>query len=336
VQGDGKFDQSNLPSDVDIEIGRVDLSSLPAFSSNETELTRAYLNKARAWKRRHFVAPARAAIEDNLQWVNNYLAETGWRTFGPTVGANNIRQMPYYQTSPSWASVMSQGWLWSYASGGGYYGSADGIATTDAFAAASHNGIFNMMLGSYFGDWDNSDNLLRAPLASGRALTSVWAGLPSWFLHTMAAGETIGHATRMSQNNRQSSALYMPQNGGWQGQGLTTVHLALHGDPTLRQAYVEMPSNLVASATSTQVQLAWQRADDDAIAGYHIYRIPSDGGAHVRLTTSPVTGTSTNLPIGGQVSGSSGARYMVRAVRLEVGASGSYTNLSLGALAQIP
>ena len=44
VPGDGKFDQS-LFVDLELEVGRVDMSNLPSFTSNEIELTRRYLNK---------------------------------------------------------------------------------------------------------------------------------------------------------------------------------------------------------------------------------------------------------------------------------------------------
>src|SRR2546423_3517174 len=53
VPGDGKFDQSEMPSPIELEVGRVDLANLPGRTSwngpgtfpSEVELLRQYLNK---------------------------------------------------------------------------------------------------------------------------------------------------------------------------------------------------------------------------------------------------------------------------------------------------
>ncbi|MBA2664274.1 MAG: fibronectin type III domain-containing protein [Bradymonadaceae bacterium] len=334
--GDGKFDQSSLPSDVELQVGRVDLYDLPAFAQTEVELMRNYLNKAHEFKHRIHVAPGRAVVQDNLQWVGNALAETSWRSFGPLTGANNIVQLGYSHSSPGYAATVNKGALWSYGSGGGYYNSIDGVGNTTSFVQTAHNAIFNMTLGSYFGDWDSTNNVMRAMLASGRALTNTWAGIPSWFFHHMALGDTIGYSTRMTQNNRQAAPLYLPQNGGWHGQGYTTIHLGLMGDPSLRMHYVEGPSALVLTPGATSLRFAWAPAADDAILGYHVYRVGDQGGPMTRLTTTPVLGTSTSVALGGAVVTTSGARYMVRTVKRTPSLSGTYQNLSLGALATIP
>ncbi|MFN7142006.1 MAG: fibronectin type III domain-containing protein, partial [Limisphaerales bacterium] len=48
VPGDGKFDQSTIPSDVELQVGRVDLSNMTAFNNKgltERDLLRRYLVK---------------------------------------------------------------------------------------------------------------------------------------------------------------------------------------------------------------------------------------------------------------------------------------------------
>ena len=45
VPGDGRYDQSELPSDTELQIGRVDLSSMPSFPQGEQALLQNYLNK---------------------------------------------------------------------------------------------------------------------------------------------------------------------------------------------------------------------------------------------------------------------------------------------------
>jgi hypothetical protein len=140
----------------------------------------------------------------------------------------------------------------------------------------------------------------------------------------------------VTQNNRQVAALYSPQNGGWQGQGFTTLHLALMGDPSLRMTYVDPPSDLVVVAGQKSLGFSWAPSADGAIAGYHLYRLAGDGSGITRLTQTPVTGTTASLPLGGVVEAAPGTEYMVRAVKHHRGTSGSYWNLSLGALATVP
>ena len=191
-----------------------------------------------------------------------------------------------------------------------------------------------MCMGSYFGNWDcnsgvpnwnnNTDNLMRATIASGQALTNVYAGQPNWFFHHMGLGDNIGYSTKVSMNNRTSNSTYLPQNGGWSGQGYTTIHLGLMGDPSLRMNYVPPPSNLVVSQSGSNLTFTWSPSSQP-VDGYYLYRIVSGipTRAHPNLiTTNTITGNFTNVV---------GTEYMVRAVKLENNTSGTYFNLSLGA-----
>jgi parallel beta-helix repeat protein len=330
--------QTTLPSDVELEVGRVDLFNLPAFGTSEQQLLSNYLNKLHEFKTRQYIPQNRSIIQDNLSYVSNPLAETGYRTSGPLVGISNITDIPPYNF-PNWTARMFEGWLWGYFSGGGSYNSADGIGNTQTFVNGPNNVIFNMTLGSYFGNWDssspvpnwdnNNNNLLRATIASGKALTSVWAGIPNWFFHHMGLGDPIGYSTRISMNNRTSSSTYLPQNGGWQGQGYTTIHLGLMGDPSLRMKYLASPSNLTITPSGSNLTFSWT-ASSESVDGYYLYQIVN--GSPVRAHPNLITGTS----ITGNFSSVPGTRYMVRSVKLENNFSGSFFNLSLGASNEVP
>ena len=63
VPGDGKFDPTFLPSDVKLEVGRVDLSQMPAFGKTETELLRRYLDKDHAFRHRTMEVEKRLGVE---------------------------------------------------------------------------------------------------------------------------------------------------------------------------------------------------------------------------------------------------------------------------------
>ena len=166
VPGDGKFDQSNFPSEVELQVGRVDLYDMPAFSGDEVQLMRDYLGRAHGYKHKDWVAQSRGIIFDNLQWAGYPFAAAGWRNMSVLVGASNITAP--YQYGPAYHTLVNgQSYLWTYSCGGGlqlYEGStvtfngADNVGTTQNYAAGSMGGVFNMSFGSYFGDWDNRNN----------------------------------------------------------------------------------------------------------------------------------------------------------------------------------
>jgi len=331
VPGDGKFDQNSFPSALELHVGRVDLSRLPAFPESEVELLEAYLAKAHAYKTAAFRVPERAVIKDDLQWTNYPLAVSAHMSMAPAVGADSIVQLngsqpfaPYYQANDV---------LIAFQAGAGIQGSGSspflGIESglsTPQLNNSTRGGVFNLSIGSYFGDWDNPDNYLRALLAKGNALAHVWSGLPNWFLHPMASGETIGYCALRTLNNNNSD--YTLANGGWQGQNMGRVHLGLMGDPSLRLRYTAPPAGLVATNEQWYASFSWE-ASPDSVDGYIIYRIDEDARTMERVTPEPVTGTSYMAATPFEP----GVRYMVRAIRMLNTPSGPYHDLSLGALA---
>ena len=316
VPGDGKFDQSDTPTPPALAVGRVDLSNLPAYALPERELLRQYLRRDHDFRHRAFAVAERGLVDDHFglfydsgeAFVNN-----GWRNFAPLVGEANTNDLPYR------ATLATADYLLAYACGPGYYDRAGGVGTTADLAAQPVKAVFNMLFGSYFGDWDNENNFLRAPLASsGYALTSCWAGRPNWQLHHLGLGETVGYATFISQTR---PTLYERSTfGGGQ------VHVALMGDPTLRLHTLAPPTAATATASAGQAALSWT-ASPEPVAGYYVYRAASPDGPFVRLSPQPVPGTTfaDAAPLAAP------ATYLVRAVALKTSPSGSYYNLSQGA-----
>jgi hypothetical protein len=324
VPGDGKFDQSEIPSDVELAVGRVDFFNMTTFSNktpsrSERDLLRQYLNKNHNFRHRRFTVERRGLICDNFGLRGqDPVAASGWRNFAPFFGAQNVVEVGHSQYFPT---LNSQGYLWSYGAGGGQYFTVNGIGVSDDFATNDIRTVFTMFMGSYFGDWDNESNFLRAALGSSSyVLTSSYSGFPHSFYHHMALGETIGHGLRVSQNNRVGG-LY-----SFQHQGTRQVHIALMGDPTLRMHPVVPISALSATAEAGGVALMWKGSPDSDMQGYHVYRAASPDGPFSRVSgSSPVGGSSfTDNPPAGTFT------YMVRAIKLERSASGAYYNPSQG------
>ena len=311
---DGKWDPIIVPTLLRLQIGRVDFFNMPAFSATEDQLMRNYLRKAHTYKMDSLNMVKRALINDNFgAMAGEAFAANGWRNFSPLVGTDSVSAKPFIST------LASSSYQWAYGCGGGSFTSASGVGSTTDFVANPVNGIFTLLFGSYFGDWNTQNNFLRAPLcADTPSLMSCWAGRPNWFFHHMALGEHLGYSSMLSQNN---DGLYTPTNFGarW-------VHVALMGDLSLRTDYIKRASNInVVSADSTGATITWTASPDTAVLGYYVYRADSMWGHYNRI--SPLVTTTTYADTVG-VSGKK--YYMARPVKLQSTPSGDYYNLGLG------
>jgi hypothetical protein len=332
---------TTLPSAVELGVGRIDFSNLLAFSPlTEEGLLSNYLTKLHNYKIRQFTATQdKMLIQENfpIQCPNDPFAEVAYRTAGPLVGVENITTIPTY--NQRWDSRDGEGWLWGYYNGGGSYPAADGAANTTNMSTTSNNVIFNMSHGSYFGNWwaptglgigswnNNQNNLLRSTVASGNALTNVWATVPAWFFHHMGMGDPIGYSTMMTMNNITNPLLYLPLNlnAGCLSPNSSTIWVSLIGDPSLRMNYIAPPSDLNASVDGSNITFTWTASTHPGgVDGYYLYQIID--GVPTRAHPTLITGNT----ITGTFNSSNGTEYMVRAVKLENNRSGAYHNLSLG------
>lgn len=308
--GDGKFDNVIFPSPIDLWVGRIDFSALPAFAEDEVQLTKIYLEKLHRFKEATFRADRRAVVEDNFSGFAEGFSQSGWKSFVPILGIENVYSADYRN------ALQSESHLFSYGCGPGSYTSAGGISNTSNMAADSLQGVFTMLFGSYFGDWDVPNSFLRAALASGTILTNVWAGRPHWMLHPMALGATIGECARLSMDN---SSTYK---AGFGGKG---VHMALMGDPTLQWHYVRPVTGLTATEEGHKLRLSW-KPSDEATAGYRIYRRIEGEQEFVAVSE---TAADELTYYDSCLLASKRYEYRVHAVDLVQSASGSYYRMSL-------
>ena len=332
-----------LPSDVKLMVGRVDLANMPGNGApvswpGETELLRRYLNKDHAWRHKR-ITVNRLALMGNLRGDENgeATASSGYRNFAPLVGLGNTVEANVEYTAPPeqrWISFLARSnYVWAFGCGAGAPTAVSGLGTNDGTFAnvwstdivgQDAKAVFVMLFGSWFGNWDDNDDILRSVLATPTmGLTACMAGRPHWFFHHMGLGQPIGYSTRISMNN---TTLYQNQSNGY----TRAVYVGLMGDPTLRLDPVAPPTNLVATPGTNLVNLTWGPSND-SVAGYHVYRADSPGGPFTRLTSALLTSTNfTDSEITGTQS-----TYMVRAVKLQTNPSGSYFNPSQGVFASV-
>ncbi|MBK6995391.1 MAG: T9SS type A sorting domain-containing protein [Lewinellaceae bacterium] len=325
IPGDGKFDQSYLPSTVELQVGRVDFSKIDAAAfgaADHVGLMKRYLDKNHRWRIGDYTVENKALVDDNFGYFGGEaFGSNGFRNAYPLVGEANIVETDFFE------GTETQSYLLGYGCGGGNYNGAGGVGSSSNFATDSINIVFSSLFGSYFGDWDFESNpFMPSALASrGGILTCSWAGRPHHFYQALASGETIGYCTKETMNAQFNSA-YPPSSGRG------GAHVTLLGDPTLRAHVVKPATNLVLSDLNCQsVELSWT-ASVDTVAGYHVYRAPSQDGPYTRLSTNLITDTNfnDNNPIPDTLY------YQVRAIKnVSAPGGGVYANNSIGPIKSI-
>ena len=315
VAGDGKFDQSTFPGQVELAVGRVDLSHMPAFEQDEIALLRQYLDRNHAYRHKQFAVKPAGLINDGFKERSDAFSYGGWQSFSTLLGAENI-------TEGHWFAPGENSYAFMYSCGPGSYTGGGGLGSTAELSKSPVYGIFTPIFGSYFADWDTPDNLMRALLCNaGYPLASFWSGRPHWYLHPMGMGKTIGYCARLTQNN---AGEYSPTGSASRG-----IHIALMGDPTLRLHIVAPPATLVVHASQRGgMQLTWMPSSEQVV-GYHLYRAAGEFGPFTRVNSKPIGSTSYS-----DRKGRPGDWYMVRALALQDTPGGTYYNASQGIFAR--
>jgi hypothetical protein len=343
---------SYIPSNLALEVGRVDMFNMIGVGStegpwpSEQALLRNYLNKDHLW-RTHQIQVKRQALMGDRRGDDDgtlAMAASGYRNFTPFVGASNplygtnlIIEANVQGTAPIpalWVSMMAAAsetnYLWAFGDGGGELNGCSGLGTNGEYnfvlstdiVGTDSRAVFVMLFGSYMGNWDGQDDLLRSVLATPTmGLACMMVGEPHWFVHHMGLGETIGYGARLTVNN---STLYQSASNAF----MRAVYINLMGDPTLRQDPISPPSGLTVTAVADSATLKWNPGSDPVL-GYNVYYATNPAGPYTLLNDSPVV--ATNYTDVGVALGA--YYYMVRGLWVETNPSGSYTNASLGIIA---
>ncbi len=324
VPNDGIFDQDNFPTNaagfvgLELAVGRVDFANMPIFGSNappgvtpryEVDLLKQYLDKTRRYRLKLISVDARTtvatySIDDGTIYPN--ALRNNSRISGPDLGTIANGDL-FYQTNKSYLFGLETG-------SGGYNSIAGGLHTSSnlTYSAAEPQIGFYLLAGSFFGDWNRQDGLLRATLGTANfGFGSTYEYLTSWYLEQLGLGEAIGTGLQRTIANFGNPF---------------SVDIFLLGDPTLRVQITAPASNLTATAAGSTVSLAWTPSPEGA-SQYFVYRstngVPGD---FVRLTSQPLASTTyTDSP-----APSGQKTYEVRALKGVTTGSGSFTNVSNG------
>lgn len=334
IPGDGKFDQNQLFTQsfqyyATAGVGRVDFFDMPEFTKSEIELLRMYLDKNHKFRTNQIVYTNKGLIDDNFNAAGlpEAFASTGWRSLSALVGSDNVGFADFF------TKLGTDSYLWSYGTGPGSDNSAGGIGTTKDFATKEVKGIFTMLFGSYFGDWNTRNNFMRAALASEpNTLTCSWSARPHWYYHHMGIGLPIGYSTLATVNNYNTYIpnYYIPSSGVIYATGMKGVHTALMGDPTLSMAKsydIEEPKNVqIEQKGYKYIEIKWETPLTDMIHQYDIYRSNDKYTGYKKINKSVVIG-NTYID---DYNTKDTVYYIVAKTETNITNSGSFMNHSKG------
>ena len=324
IPGDGKFDKSANDADIKYPIGRIDFYNLTSFAETEVQLLKRYLDKNHAFRSGEIKPVYSATVDDNFGAYGEGFSGSAYRGFGGLVGKDNIVANREFLDS----TITT---MFSYGCGAGSYTSCAGVGGIAEFSKRPITSVFTMIFGSYFGDWDSKDNVMRSVVASrGTVLTTGWAARPHWFFHPMGLGKPIGEVLLGAQNNTQQ---YLPAifntkrypGGVYYQVAPRGTHIALIGDPTLRMTSnmpIETPKNIGVTST-VSAQIDWESVPN--ASGYLLYKSTSETGPFEALTPNPITETTFNDM---NANWKQDVVYQVRAVMLRETKSGSFYEVS--------
>lgn len=338
-----------IASNIELFVGRIDFYGVNKDSEHilfpgktQRDLIYDYLNKLHQFKNHQYVPENRALIKDNL-WDAGPISESHYRNVGtlfPSSSITELTHVPLDYSGTSKSEVLNamsepEGWIMGFFAGGGTYDGVNdghgvwGTGTVFDFSTIPCNVIFTSYVGSYIGNWEGSTypmeygNFLKVALLSGKTLITCFNGLPNWTFHNMGMGEPIGYSMKETVNNYLTN-LYPRENGEWQAQPYTTIHLSLLGDPTLRMFYIPSPTNFIIKNSNGDKCFSWNSVSE--VEGYNVYSLDTNN-VPTKLNSSIITETSFQTY-------SNASKFMVRAVKTNSN-NGTYKNMSIGLISDI-
>ena len=322
--GDGKLDEDYIPANsegdarAEITVARIDFSRLPAFSQNETELLKRYLQKNHRYRHKELTFEPNAIGQDlffGFQSVTH--PEHMARQFGSKLAVLNPGVIGDVFASPG-------SYVFGAQSGSGWVDRINSARpqqqTTEDFAAnrTSPDCAFYLLRGSFFQDWNLENSFMKA------ILTPANGGLASGWFMTMGVWRFDQLATGLELGSGWLEAVNSSLKPFWGGQSARATQIL--GDSTLRYPVLAPPSDLTLDRVERRVNLSWTPSPEGGCR-YYVYRANAGlDSTFWRLTSEPLAETTfTDSP-----PPRATPTYMIKAVKVTETGGGSFTNLSQG------
>lgn len=99
IPGDGKWDQSGVPTTVELQVSRIDFANMPLFAKSEVTMMKSYLYKAHQYKMDSLYVSRKGLVDDNFgAFSGEAFAANAWRNFPQLIGRNNIKAADFITT----------------------------------------------------------------------------------------------------------------------------------------------------------------------------------------------------------------------------------------------
>ena len=326
--GDGKFDQDNLPSPLEIAIGRIDFSGMPSIGGDsfpgnpsdplelELAMTRRYLEKVHRFRFGELSFQRRAVYVNHLpRFIWGNMDHNAFRTGNALFGDSNsaiLEEDCFLLANPV---------LWGFMGGyGGQSSVASGRYQTVHMnqLGAGPRAAFLMFFSSWAADWNLPDALLKSTLLGDRAgLVSMSSLHGQWQLSSLAVGEPLATA-------------YLETASEMERGRPVSRSLGMLGDITLRMDVIPPVEELSAVKKQGGVELTWQRGESvDGFLGFYVYRRRSGEKSFDRISGEKPLSKAGFHDSNGIIASDT---YMIRAVAVQRTPAGKYINLSQGSL----
>lgn len=315
--GDEKYDNFIIPEDIFAPVSRVDFFNLPLMVDTEEDRLIQYLNEASKYKHGEVSTVDKGLIDNNLVNFTEGFSFNGYMNFSSLFGTDSV------VIGDMLTDLSSETYKWTYACGFGADTLAVGVGSISQFRDTDYKGIFSMIFGSYFGDWNTQNNLMRATMANGKILTQVWAGRPNYFFHHMGLNQPIGLSAKLSINNNGDSSTSYDSTG----YGNNFVHMALLGDLSLRNKHNPTIKDFAANFNSVtnDMDFTWTAPNCIVTTAYEIYVAADSLGPYTLQQSVHPDSTSYNYTVT-----PANYYYYIKTISLDTTQSGSYFNNSLG------
>jgi hypothetical protein len=308
----GILRHNTIPSDrIEMQVGRIDFSNLQAFG-DEISLFRRYFDKNHNWRHGR-LGDLRQAYGGNkhLKGETNALRNI--------VGPDALKKGSHH------VAGTQQPWLF-----GVDFGSWD---YKKYIKTAPVKTVFSMNFGSgklAFSKWNNTLNAMLAQ--QWYSLATGWGARPTWQLHHMALGKSMGYSHMRTVNNGTHSeggmgTLEYTPTGKYTI--VNPIWVNLLGDPTTRPFSIQSVRNLQAEMSNGDVRLKWEAGEGEAGTQYRVYRASDRLGPYQAMNPS----TLLSEPRFVDTNPLPGAWYMVRAHALKDVYAGSFYTFSQGTFA---
>ena len=312
----GEVLDRRLPGDaIELQIGRIDFSTVSADRDAEIRFLRAYFDKNHHW-RKGYHGDLREAY-GSVDYLS--VEQAALRNI---VGAGNVTVGGHHDVGEE------KPWLWGVDFGdwnGGNY-----------FSEHKNRAVFTINFGSNKQKIGLPGNGMTAMLAQPWYTVSVgWGSRPAWWLHHMALGGSIGLTHLRTVNNgraaepyRTSMDYYPTGDFLWRN----PIWVNLLGDPTLGAFPLPPVQGFGARSAHGGVDLTWEPPAAPQVQGYRLFRIdPATGSVTDLNGPEPVAeaGFTDDTPDPAQ------PLYMVRAYGLQKVYAGSFYTYAPGAVVQV-